>query len=138
MNTPQANPNCVLSIDDSEPMLAVIGKMAHSVGFQAAGTTTTAQFMREYSALHPNVVVLDLFLKNEDSLSVIDFLGRNRYTGAVILISGFDHRFLKAAADLARDHGLHVLGVVEKGSNIDKLPFLLRATYIGAPATAPK
>jgi len=76
-------------------------------------------------------VILDLFLQHEDVLRVIDFLGKERFAGGVILFSGYDYRFLRSIAGVGRDHGLNIMGVVEKGRNLDKVTALLRTAYLG-------
>jgi len=132
MTTDSVNPNRLLILDDDEKINALMGKIASPMGFEIDCATTVSAFMARFKTLGPSVVILDIFLQYEDSLRAIDFLGRSQFKGAVILVSGFDYRFLRSVADVARDHGLHVLGTVEKANHLEKVGALLRSAYIGA------
>ena len=132
MNLDTRNPNRLLVLDDDEKMLALVAKMAEPIGFETAGVTSSTAFIEKYKEMSPTVAIIDLFLQSEDSVSIIDYLGRSRFKGPIILFSGFDHHFLRAISELAHQHGLHVLGTVEKGRNIEKIGVLLRTAYLGS------
>ena len=126
------NPNRLLVLDDDEKMLALVEKIAEPIGFETAGVTSSSAFIEKYKEMSPTVAIIDLFLQNEDSVGVIDYLGRSRFKGPIILFSGFNHHFLRTISELAHQHGLHVLGTVEKGRNLEKIGMLLRTAYLGS------
>jgi ActR/RegA family two-component response regulator len=132
MNLEITNPNRLLVLDDDERMISLIENMARPIGFETNSSNTASGFIVVFKHFRPSVVVLDIFLQNEDSMRAIDFLGRSQFKGAVILVSGFDYRFLRSVGEVARDHGLHLLGTVEKGAQIEKVESLIRAAYIGS------
>lgn len=127
-----ANPNRLLILEDDERMVKLIENIAQPLGYETRASSTASGFISVHKQFAPTVVVLDIFLQNEDSMRAIDYLGRCQFKGAVILASGFDYRFLRSVGDVARDNGLHVLGTVEKGSQVEKVAALLRSAYIGS------
>ena len=128
----QTATNRLLALDDEEQILDLIGRLAVPLGFEYDRATTAEQFIALVDAGFPSVVIIDLFLQgqDEDAVRVIDHLGKKQYRGAVILISGFDYRLLRFVELLARDHGLHVLGTVEKGAGLDKIAALLKSALV--------
>ena len=138
MNLSTLNPNRLLVLDDDEKMLALVEKIASQIGFETVGVTSSTAFIEKYKEMSPTVAIIDLFLQNEDSVGVVKHLGRSRFKGSIILFSGFDHHFLESISEVARDNGLHELGVVEKGRNIGKIDMLLRTAYLGSlPSLTP-
>lgn len=129
MNRPVSNQ--ILVLEDEDAMRNLLVRMAIDVGFAAEGVSTTAQFVERCKELRPSVVALDIFLQSEDVGRAIDALAHLHFGGAVILISGFDYRLIRAFVEIARDNGLHVLGVVEKGKNVGKFPHLLKSAFLG-------
>jgi CheY-like chemotaxis protein len=124
--------NRLLALDDEDQILDLIGRMAVPLGFDYDRATTAADFLAQLESGLPSVVIIDLFLHghDEDAVRVIQHLGKKQFRGAVILISGFDYRLLRFVERLARDHGLHVLGTVEKGGGLDKITALLKAALV--------
>ena len=135
MNLDTRTPNRLLVLDDDEKLLALVKKMAEPIGFETTGVTSSSAFIEKYKEISPTVAIIDLFLQNEDSVAVIEYLGRSRFMGPIILFSGFNHLFLRTISELAHQHGLHVLGTVEKGRNIEKIGMLLRTAHLGALRT---
>jgi len=129
---PKSNINRLLVLDDEEGYLNLMRKVAENVGYAVTCVSSCKDYIQAYFEHQPTVTVLDIFLEKEDSASVIDFLGRNRFAGHVVFASGFDHRFLKHMSQLARDHGLQVLGSIEKAHTFDSLASYLKSVYIGA------
>lgn len=133
---PEPGPhNNVLVLDDNEEVLSIITRIAGNAGYGALGVSVAEDFKKKFQSVAPSVVILDVVLGEEDVLSVIEFLGKQRYPGAVFLISGYDQRILKAVAQEARDRGLHVAGTVEKRAGFGGLAHLLDAHFVGARAS---
>jgi len=72
-----------------------------------------------------NLVVCDLQMPIMDGVEVVRRLGAMNYRGSLILVSGEDQRTLSMAERLAREHGLHVLGVLNKPIQPGQLTLLL-------------
>lgn len=125
----QAQPGaqCLLALDDDNRFLNLLGRLASAAGFRVQAAATATEFLLMQAELSAPVLALDVFLEKGTALDVMDHLARIRYPGQLILMSGFDRRFLDATADICRRKGLHVHGVCEKRELPDRLPALLRS-----------
>ena len=94
-------------------MCAFVAHAAVSAGFEATSSTDFEHFK---SSLAPDtsVVVLDLMMPHVDGIQVLRYLSEQRYSSGVILISGYDRKVLKVAAQLAASLGLDVRASIQK------------------------
>ncbi len=129
---PSSNENRILILDDEIGYLNLMRKVAQDVGYDVTCVSSNNDYMEQFPIVRPTVTILDIFLKKEDSASTVDFLGKNQFKGHLLFATGFDHRFLKHMTQLARDHGLPVLGSIEKAHTFESLGPLLRSVYIGS------
>jgi EAL domain-containing protein (putative c-di-GMP-specific phosphodiesterase class I) len=60
------------------------------------------------------VVVLDLMMPEVDGIQVLRYLSEQSYASGIILISGYDRKVLKVAAQLAASLGLDVRASIQK------------------------
>lgn len=126
--TGNANPNRLLVLDDSREFITLVTRFAQRKGYQVQGVTTTKDFIALFVDFNPSVVILDLFLETNMSVGVIEFLGARRFAGLIILVSGFDFRYLSSFAGMVKQMNLKLLGTVQKGGHEDEISnFLERA-----------
>ena len=128
----QRQTNHLLVLDDNQDILSTVGRLAIHAGYTFTGVDRAETFIEKFNGDSPSFVILDVVLGTQDVLSVVDFLGKQQFSAAVVLMSGYDHRMLRAVAEVARDHGLHIAGTVEKGAGLDRLTHLLGAHFVGA------
>ena len=124
--------NYALILDDDEAACGLMARMAAAAGFDVQIAMDRPQFIEKYMYCAPTIVVLDLFLGNEDVLPVFDFLKHQLYRGPVILVTGYNLRELAEITTQARGAGLMVVGAIQKNRNFQQLQQLLGAHYIGA------
>lgn len=82
-------------------------------------------------------VVCDLDMPKMDGVELIRLLGHIGYQGGLILMSGADEQVLKTASNLARLHGLKLLGQMQKPVMPGQIAALL-ATVKAFPAQRPR
>jgi EAL domain-containing protein (putative c-di-GMP-specific phosphodiesterase class I) len=63
---------------------------------------------------HPTHIVLDLVMPDMDGVQILAELGARKCTADIIITSGVGSRVLDAAGRSARQHGLHVVGLLAK------------------------
>lgn len=66
------------------------------------------------SLLPMSMLVLDLFLPQQDGIDMIRLLAEQKFKGSLVLISGHDHTVLHAAQELAKIKGLKVVATFGK------------------------
>jgi predicted signal transduction protein with EAL and GGDEF domain len=110
-----------LILDDDAAAGQLVGRIARAAGFDGAVTAGGADFARQYAAIVPAVVVLDLKSGASHGIEQLRFLETQGYPNAVVLLSGFDAHALAATGNLARALGLKVAGVIAKPIRSDAL-----------------
>ncbi|WP_295408651.1 EAL domain-containing response regulator [uncultured Thiocystis sp.] len=84
----------------------------------------------EARASDTQLLFLDLNMPDMDGIEFIRRLSIIPYTGALVLVSGMDRRFLEVTERLARAHGLNVLGHLRKPVQPEALRGLLADWHV--------
>lgn len=115
----------ILIVDDEPDMCEFITDVADDLGFQTKSTSNPLEFPVHYSK-DLDCIVMDLCMPDMDGVELIRFLGDNRCTASIIVISGMDNGIISTAEKLARDQGLNILGGLSKPISITALEDLLK------------
>lgn len=112
--TQQADKQRLLIVDDDELVGRTIELIAKREGYEARVTCNPDRFLDLVGEWHPDVVAIDLVMPGMDGVQVLAELGRREFRKCVIITSGVGHRVLDAAGRSAREHGLHIAGILPK------------------------
>ena len=107
----------ILLVDDDEFLIEQMQVILNLMGIGKIKTASNgAQALNVLTQPHQSidVMICDLNMPGMDGVEFLRHLAESNYAGALILISGEEKRLLKTAEDLARAHGLNVLGAIEK------------------------
>jgi len=104
----------VLAFDDDPAVGRLVVRVATMAGIEATAVTNAEAFGQALRTAPPNLVLLDLQLGDTDGVEQLRLLADRHYTGALMLMSGFDARVLGTARALGQSLGLAVEGVLEK------------------------
>jgi DNA-binding response OmpR family regulator len=115
----------LLLIDDEPALASFLANAARESGFDPCITTADSDFQREFLAVRPELVVLDLGMPGTDGVEQLRFLSSHGFDGPVLIISGFDRRVLESAFRLGEALGLHMAGPLEKPVRLDDLEGML-------------
>lgn len=119
-------PNRLLIIDDEATMCDFIGRAASGVGYEVRATGDPDQFRTLLHEFKPGTLIIDLNMPKIDGIELLELLGDNGYQGAVLVISGADPRVLAAADKSGAQHGLNMLGALQKPVSLSQLQDALR------------
>jgi len=109
----------ILILDDQECVGLTIRQMAEKIGVAAESTTCPTHFLHAAAFEPLNCLILDLIMPEVSGDQIIRELARTKSKTPLVLMSGGDRRVLWAAERSAKEHGLTVLGALEK-------PFFLK------------
>jgi EAL domain-containing protein (putative c-di-GMP-specific phosphodiesterase class I) len=115
----------VLAFDDDAAVGRLVVRVATMSGMQATAVADAEAFGQSLLTDPPNLVLLDLQLGDTDGVQQLRRLADRHYTGALVLMSGFDARVLGTARALGQSLGLAVEGVLEKPLRVADLEQLL-------------
>ncbi len=122
----------VLVVDDDDFVRSTLLRQLAALGVARSTGAASGEQARELLAQAAyDVVITDLQMPGEDGLQLLRSVAENQPDTAVILISGVDSRLLRAADDVARLRGIHVLGSLTKPVSTIDLRTLLGS--LGAP-----
>jgi DNA-binding response OmpR family regulator len=117
----------LLSVDDDPAILRMIGQLAKDLGFMVQCISRSDLFPKVYHELDPTVVTLDLSMPAVDGIELLLWLADNRFSGHVIIISGWDTRYLPMAEELGRQRGMIKITQLAKPFLMDALRVALLA-----------
>ncbi len=110
----------ILVVDDEPDVCEYVAIVAEGVGFEATSITDGRNFASAYSRKF-DCIVLDLTMPGMDGIELIRFLADNRSSASIILMSGVDSTILHSAEQLAKHHGLNIIGALKKPVSVDSL-----------------
>lgn len=117
-------PSKILVIDDELEIGEFFCVVAEGMNFEARAIADPTELSNIYSA-DTDIIVLDIFMPKMDGVEVIRLLAELGCTSSLILTSGSGRDILNSVQNLANEHGLHVLGVLEKPVHKKSLEALL-------------
>lgn len=104
----------LLIVDDDELVGRTIQMIARRQGIEVRVTCDPTRFLELVEEWQPGIVAIDLVMPEMDGVQVLNELARRGCMAHVIVTSGVGHRVLEAAGRSAREHGLHIAGVLPK------------------------
>lgn len=121
----------LIVIDDDLQFAELLAQVAKSVGFE----TVVCNDARDYfeAEQHYAVMVLDLNMPSMDGVEVIRQLGKTGQRIHLVLVSGYDRGVLHSAEKLAQEHGLNVIGSLNKPLKITDLISMLNSIDTESP-----
>jgi len=115
----------VLAFDDDPAVGRLVVRVATMSGMEAMAVTDAEAFGHGLQTDPPHLVVLDLQLGETDGVEQLRVLAKRHYTGALVLMSGFDARVLGTARALGESLGLKVVGALKKPLRVAELEQVL-------------
>jgi len=104
----------LLIIDDLPEIGAFLCGVAEQCGFEAAAVDNASEFWNRYGAMDPEVIFLDLKMPRSDGIELLRELAWRKCKAKIVIMSGMDHRVLRASLRLGSDLGLSTFATLTK------------------------
>lgn len=127
----------LLVLDDEVKIAEFIAHVASRGGWSAVPTSTESDFQARLKEKTPDAVVLDLQLGSSDGVQQLRYLHDQGYTGAVVLMSGFDLRVLESARSLGTSLGLRMAAALRKPVRLSTVRTILEELSTAPVSTDP-
>jgi DNA-binding NtrC family response regulator len=123
----QANTNRgrLLAVDDSADSADLVARVAAKCGYEAQAISDPKSVRALVVSWKPEVLTLDLCMPEADGIDLLSMLEETGFEGLLVIISGQDGWFRKAASRLAEVRGLKVVDDLQKPVDINALRQLL-------------
>jgi EAL domain-containing protein (putative c-di-GMP-specific phosphodiesterase class I)/ActR/RegA family two-component response regulator len=121
----------LLILEDDPAVGRVIQNVATAGGHEARIVSERDQFFKAVEDWQPTHIALDLVMPDVDGIQILAELGARKCAARIIITSGMGARVLDAAARGAREHGLHIVGLLAKPF----APAALRALLAAPPGS---
>ncbi len=116
-------------LDDEADLAEFVCRVAEKAGFDAIARTDAMSFKEKYDKC-ADLIVLDLMMPGVDGVEIIRFLADIKCNAQLVLMSGFDAGVLSSAKKLAKEHGLNIVGALNKPFRAPELMQLLSGLSI--------
>jgi EAL domain-containing protein (putative c-di-GMP-specific phosphodiesterase class I)/CheY-like chemotaxis protein len=124
----------LLLVEDDLDAAAFFVAAADVEGYDVDHVDTPRGVREAWAACRPDLVMLDLRLREGDGIEVLRWLGEQRSRVPVVLMSGTDRRLLDAASAIAASRGVVVVDVLRKPAPAERVRAILqshRADHLG-------
>jgi len=111
----------LIVVDDEQDMAEFISNVAKNLGFDVEIATSAREFQDLYRSTSPTAVVLDIVIPEMDGNEILEWMAPQDKFTPVILISGFDGKYIKAVKAVGRASGATIVGSLVKPIRADEL-----------------
>jgi CheY-like chemotaxis protein len=111
----------LLVVDDEPANGRLVEAVARELGYSVRLTSQVADFQREFAAFAPTVVVVDIVMPDSDGIEVVQWLAAQATPARVVLATGYDLSYAKAAEMIGVNKGLTVAAVLSKPFSLEEL-----------------
>ncbi len=123
---PSPRPTRVLVLEDHDFQRAVVTALLKDCGINEVLSAATGEAALELARSRQiHVLVCDLQTPGMDGVELLRHVAEERLANAIIIASAMDAALISTVEEMARSHGLQVLGAVEKPLTRNKLQGLL-------------
>mgnify|MGYP003578419064 CR=1 FL=1 len=126
----------LLIVDDQPLMAEYIASVAEDAGWRVELAANADEFETIVEAAEPDLIAMDLAMPGRDGVELLRYLSSINYLGNLVIVSACDQPVVETSATLAREHGLAVIGYLQKPVTADAFRSLLDQVVAMVPESA--
>jgi CheY-like chemotaxis protein len=104
----------LLVVDDEPEVARIIERVAEELRFQVHSLSDSARFEAHFQAFNPSIIFLDINMPGRDGLELIACLAASNYQGKVVLMTGYDPRYMQMSSTIGTARNLVIAGTLGK------------------------
>ena len=112
--------------DDNPEIGELIHDIALPLDLEPVIITNSTEFKSQWLANKPDILVLDMVMPNMDGFDLIQWLAQITCDVPIILISGREELYAKAASKVGRTKGLNIPYVLSKPFSVIEMETALK------------
>jgi len=119
----------LMVVDDNESMAKLVSNVGEIVGFDVRSTFSAKEFQEVWSECDPSAIVLDLVMPDMDGIEILDWLAEQKCSAPIILMSGYEGKYVGMANSFGVAKGDKVVGSLTKPYKVDQLEMMLKDIF---------
>ncbi|MFZ5835775.1 MAG: response regulator [Pseudomonadota bacterium] len=120
--------NLKLLVMDDEAMFGeFVEEVALELGYNVRALTEPAAFFETFRDFQPGTVVLDMVMPEFDGTEITRWLVGEKFTGKLIMVTGYNPQYSKIAKAIGELGGLHQVMRLGKPVRLEELHRALNA-----------
>ena len=120
----------LIVLDDEQDMAEFVAEVADGLGFETRIAGSVQKFQNIWTEGMSATIVMDLVMPDKDGIELLRWLSEKRCSNPIIVMSGFNGRYVDAACKLGKDRGLSILGVLSKPVSLNDIETLLKQALL--------
>ncbi len=121
MSAPDAPSKRLMIVDDEPKIRSFIREVAESMGWEVSDVKDGREMMDSFHSAAPDLILLDVIMSNVDGLEAIQWLGKQKYPGRVVVMTGYEPILTNGTARIGKENGVNVTHTLQKPIPIVKL-----------------
>lgn len=104
----------LLIVDDEPAFGAFVRTVAERMGYEVQVTTQAREFQKAFDGFAPTDIVIDIVMPDADGIELIRWIADKGSNARIIIASGSNPDYAKAAEVLGAAHGLRSISTLRK------------------------
>lgn len=127
MPAPDAPSKRLMIVDDEPKIRSFIREVAESMGWEVSEAKDGREMMETFHSAAPDLILLDVIMLGVDGLEAIQWLGAQKYSGRVVVMTGYEPTLTNGTARVGKEIGVNVIHTLEKPFSVAKLRKIFEA-----------
>ena len=129
-------PKKILIIDDDIDLAETISIFVEILGFEPVVVNSCKDAQMVLAEINPAVIITDIVMPDMDGIELLKWFAENNYTNPIILMSGYDGKYLGSTKSLALARGCSIIGTLCKPFTLNDLEKIFK-NYSGKDELSP-
>jgi DNA-binding response OmpR family regulator len=113
-------------VDDDPDMADIIQYVAEEIGFEVRAAFNAIDFQKIWHETEPTAIVLDIVMPDIDGNELLQWLVEEGCSVPILLVSGYDGKYLRSAESLGKNRGAPIVGTLRKPFAVDDVSAKLK------------
>jgi len=124
MGSIAAKPRLMI-VDDETNFAEYVADVADEYGFEVAVFSSARDCLEAIGSKKPDVIIMDVVMPDMDGVELVQAIGRKLAGASVIVMSGYDVRYLNVVQTLGEAGGVKICGTLMKPFTATELEIAL-------------
>lgn len=116
----------LLVMDDEAMFCEFVEEVALDLGCEVRLLTNSGKFTEAFKEFMPDIIILDMVMPEFDGTEITRWLASEKYTGKLVMVSGYNPQFSKIAKLLGELGGLNKVERLSKPVRLEELRRILK------------